>query len=248
MKILTAISAILLIFSSCTQDQKAPTAGTGDTKISISIKTKVSGHDMKLGRYFLLTGSDSILFSRLDFYLNHFTVKGTGNKKEINEVFLYKASESKNDIDYTNNGLPSTIDTFTFLVGLDDFIGKSDPNKFASGHPLSVYQNMFWTTWSGYRYVVMEGKIKSGGTEIPFSFHTGLEFKNEFNLLQSKTISSGNTNNFTLSVNLNKVFFPTNTSANILYNNGETQAHADATDGALTDKFAKNFTQAFIVE
>jgi hypothetical protein len=144
--------------------------------------------------------------------------------------------------------LPTTIDSISFLCGLGDLTNSLDPNNYPETHPLSSYKNMYWTMGSKYRFVLLEVILKlRSGSLIPYSFHTGLNYRYTANIPVSITLNVSNPILYKLNLNIDKVFYP---SLGILldYKNNETQAHGDAADGPLTDKVALNFSRAFSLE
>ena len=195
-----------------------------------------------------MKNSDSILINRLDFYLSGFKVSNKQNQSEsIKAVNLFTYSNGSNIFSYKSNALPLTIDSFQFLVGLDDVTNQSDPTKFESGHPLSTGTNMYWSDWTKYRYIVFEGTIRSNGVDYPFVYHTGLEFKNNTSLIQTKNISANAKNDLNLILNIDKIFYPSSGN-NILYKSNELITHSTPSEAALSTKVALNFSQAFHLE
>lgn len=248
MKYYTLIIALFFLLSSCSNSTtENNTASTFDVNFKFSPKS--NGSELSLGKYYLLNGNDSILIERLDFYLEGLKMKSNANKEfKTDSILLFSFNNNLTSFRFKNNDLPSSIDSLSFQLGLNDLINHADPNKYPAEHNLSSYKNMSWTWASGYRYVVFEGKIKSGSNApISFAYHTGLEYRNKANLSPKKSLVTNIINDINVNINIEKIFYPTNGN-NVLYNSGETQAHADAVDAVLTDKVAKNFAAAFSIQ
>lgn len=251
MKNLQIFYLILLtgfLFTSC--DPKEPaSSSTTSQEINIDVKPKSAGKDIELNKYVLLKNGDSILVSRLDFYMQNISFQNkSGSKATLDTVFLFSMKNTAHKLRFKSSSLPTSIDSIGFLCGLGDMTNSLDPNNYDSDHPLSSYKNMYWTMGSKYRFVVLEGNIKSStGTIIPYSFHTGLEYKYMASVPASIVLDVQNPKTYSLNLNIDKVFFPTN-GTDVYYRDNETQAHGDINDAALTRKVALNFSKAFSLE
>lgn len=244
------ISAILLsLLISC--DPKDPANNNSGTaqEIGLEIKPKLNGTEAKVNQYYNLKNGDSILFSRLDFYMQTIGFKDKfGKSAKLDTVFLFSTKNTSNKLVFKNSSLPTNIDSISFLCGLEDLTNSRDPNNYPEAHPLSSWKNMYWTMGTKYRFVVIEGSIKtSTGTIIHYSYHTGLNYKYRSNLPVSIILDVNNPKVYNLNLNIEKIFYPSQGS-NVDYKNSETQAHGDAADGPLTDKVALNFSRAFSLE
>ena len=244
------ISLVLLGFLvSC--DPSNPSTNNSGTaqEISLMVTPKVNGTEAKVNQYYHLKNGDSMLISRLDFYMQTFGFKDkSGKSAKLDTVFLFSTKNTSNVIKFRSSSLPTNIDTLSYLCGLGDLTNSLDPNNFPETHPLSSYKNMYWTMGSKYRFLVIEGNIKTNtGIMIPYSFHTGLTYKYQTNLPVSIVLDVNNPKLYSLNLNIEKLFYPT-LGSNVDYKNNETQAHGDANDGPLTDKVALNFSRAFSLE
>lgn len=249
MRILFISIALLGFLVSCDpKETSCNNSGTGQ-EISLEVKPKIGGAEAKINQYYPLKNGDSILFSRLDFYMQTVGFKDKcGKSAKLDTVFLFSTKNVSNKLFFKSNALPMSIDSISFLCGLGDMTNSLDPNNYPEAHPLSSWKNMYWTMGSKYRFVVLEGNIKtSTGTMIPYSFHTGLTYKYTSNLPVSIILDVNNPKTYSLNLNIEKIFYPSQGS-NIDYKNSETQAHGDASDGPLTDKVALNFSRAFSLE
>lgn len=219
-------------------------------EMSIQFLPIINNTNIKQGQYYSFLNGDSILISRLDFYVQHTEIfnKSQNKKSNFDTVILVSLNNSENKILMRKSDMPTTIDSIQFLCGLDDFTNAMDPNKYANNHPLSSWKNMYWTWSSKYRFIVFEGSIKSpSGSISNFSYHTGLNYKYFGSLPLSITLNTSNPKTYSLKLDIKKIFYPSE-ARKIDYSAGELQAHADPSDLTLTDKFAKNFAAAFSFE
>lgn len=249
MRLFVFFTAILGFLVSCTSKDPAPNNSGTAQEISMEVKPQINGTQAKVNQYFHLKNGDSILISRLDFYMQSIGFKDkTGKSAKLDTVFLFSTKNVSNKLVFKSASLPTNIDTITYLCGLGDLTNSLDPNNYPEAHPLSSWKNMYWTMGSKYRFVVIEGNIKTNaGNVIPYSFHTGLTYKYQANLPVSIVLDVNNPKTYGLHLNIEKIFYPT-VGSNVDYKNSETQAHGDALDGPLTDKVALNFSKAFSLE
>lgn len=248
MKNLAFLFVLAYLIESCDSKDPSPSSSSGP-EISMQIMPKVNGVEAKLNRYYHLKNGDSLLFSRLDFYMENVEFKDKSGKfARADTAYLFSSKNATNKFGYKSSSLPTSIDTLMFLCGLGDITNSLDPNNYPENHPLSSWKNMYWTMGSKYRFVVLEGNIKtSSGTLIPYSFHTGLEYKYQAKLPVNIVLNVSSPKLYSLIVHLDRVFYPV-TGTSIDYTASETQAHGDAADGPLTDKVALNFSKAFSIE
>lgn len=124
-------------------------------------------------------------------------------------------------------------------LGLTNDQNNSNPTSFSSSNPLSNVQNMYWSSWTKYRYVVFEGRILSNGQNKTFTYHTGLEYKTSVVASGNLTLSSENK----IYLNIEKIFFPS--SGNNLNLDTELVTHSESSQHSITSKFIQNFGNAF---
>lgn len=245
MRFLPIISiAYMVLLGSCntTTDNKDSTV----TTFGINLKTLCQNQVVVPGSYYQLKGSDSIMISRLDYYLSDFNASSNSGTKEGDEIFLYRIANTENRIKI-QSGFPLSMTGFGFLVGLNDINNAKNPTDFNASHPLSSTNNMYWNEWTKYRYIVFEGKLKSAGIEKNFVYHTGLDYRNRTTMTKNIILTVGKDSFYNLYLNIDKIFYP-NSGNNISYNGGELQTHANPSESALTTKFAQNFSEAFNME
>ena len=248
MKYIVACITLSALFSCSTKDPVTPIV-TQNQSISLQWSAVVGGKEAKVNHYYHMKDGDSILFNRLDFYIQAPVFKNkAGLSAKLDTVFLFSDKNLTQSLSLKSSELPLTIDSIRFLAGIDDLKNQLDPNSFDPDHPLSSYKQMYWTMGTKYRYIVMEGNIKtSGGALIQYSFHTGLRYKYFADVPVNLVLNPNGVNSYKIKFNIDRLFYPL-LGSKIDYKNGETQAHGDAAHAALTDKVALNFAKAFSVE
>lgn len=219
------------------------------TVLKLNVSSSVGGSSLKKNYYFHLKNGDSILVSRLDFYLeNPVAINKQKGEIPIDTILFYSLSKDSNNFSISNFSIiNNTIDTLRFLCGLSEFTNSLNPTSYPESHPLSSWNNMYWGAWSKYRYVVLEGTIKKAdGSLIQYSFHTGLEYRKVSTLAIASSYYMSSTP-VKIKLNIDKIFYPTNGN-NINYSGGEHTAHATVDDKDLTLKVAENVSKAFTIE
>lgn len=249
MRKLFLIGGIVLSILGCnSEDSNNTQVLKKSAEVEFLIKTRSSATDVKLSKYSPLKNGDSILVSRLDYYLFNLSGKSSNKLVKLDSIYLYSLSKDSAKIYSKSDSLGSTIDSLVFLCGMDSILNNSNPNSFDPNHPLSGSKNMYWVSWSKYRYIVFEGQIKTkDGILRNFSFHTGLAYKEYSRIPVMLSLNSGIVNRFNLVLNIERIFYPSD-GGNLDYKTGDLNAHSDLTDGELTQKFATNFANAFTVE
>ena len=241
---------IFVFFSStgCGDDQ-TNSGSTVSGEIVLNFKSNINGQAARLGNYFLLQSGDSILVSRLDYYLDEFSFNSSNSSLKNNDPFLYSLAKTSNVAKTTSNQFATNLSGISFLVGLDSLTNASNPTLYPGSHPLSGNQNMWWTMSTNYRYIVFEGKIKlANGTIRDFAYHTGLRFKNVANLSKNILLTSG-TNNISVRLDLEKIFYPASSSNNVSYIDGsEILAHGNPGEESILSKISLNTSEAFSIE
>lgn len=244
---LFAYCVILLTIYGCGNESSQNISKSG-FDISINCSAYSNGQAVKLGNYYKLNSSDSIMVERLDFYMQDLTAFSNLKSFEVDSISFFSLSKQSNTIYYKSDSNITQIDSFKFLCGLDAFLNTTNPNSVPDSHPLSSSHNMYWTDWTKYRYVILEGKIKLGNGQVSsYSFHTGQNYRKFSSVIPNNTLVLQAKNELKLILNLEKIFIP-NTGTPIDYKNGELQAHSDVSDAELTQKFATNFARAFSMQ
>ena len=137
MRLFVFFTAILGFLVSCTSKDPAPNNSGTAQEISMEVKPQVNGTQAKVNQYFHLKNGDSILISRLDFYMQGIGFKDkTGKSAKLDTVFLFSTKNVSNKLVFKSASLPTNIDTITFLCGLGDLTNSLDPNNYPEAHPL----------------------------------------------------------------------------------------------------------------
>jgi hypothetical protein len=236
----------LFFLASCGGNETVVTP-TSYTKIELKIAPKIGSKTLELGKYFPLSADDSLMVSRLSFYVSNLTFTDSiSNKEGFAPLYLFH-KKSSDSILYTDSARElKNINRITFLAGLSDFANNVNPTSFPYEHPQSTANEMYWNEWTKYRFVIFEGEIKKKtGEKVTFSYHSGLTFKREILVSKNISINQGTTNKILFNLSLDKIFYPDNSSNKIDVFNGENFGHSDPSDVFVTNKFLNNFKNSF---
>ena len=173
---------------------------------------------------------DTVAF--IDFYENHLDSNTTG------ALLALELPEG-------------TYTSLSFLIGVDSASNHSDPSTYSTDHPLSNYKGTHWDWNSGYRFVMIEGKMdtttnSSGTLSHGFSYHVGFDtlarqksFNTCFSLIQ------GTEYDMNLVVDLDKAFYNSGDTIDVINDNF---THSTGSQFSLAEKIADNFMNAFYIQ
>ena len=196
----------LILFGACEKDE------CSHAQLNLSFSTNINQdqlvlndvlYDDYMGRKFRVE-----LFKF--YFSNCFLEKQDGTLVPIVDVALVDCASA----------MPLSIDldvetgnyiNLHFAVGLDSLMNASDPVGFESSHPLSIYNNTYWSWASKYKFFMLEGRVDSQSDGVPntaFSYHSGFNSLyreitvplNEFNI-------SSDGGSISLELNLESVLY-----------------------------------------
>ena len=173
---------------------------------------------------------DTVAF--IDFYENHLDSNTTG------ALLCVEIAEGN------YSGL-------NFMIGVDSAHNHSDPSTYSTDHPLSNYKGTHWDWNSGYRFVMIEGKmdttINSSGTlSHGFSYHIGFDTlarQKSFNT--SFSLSAGSKHNINILVDLDKLFYQAGDTIDMINDNF---THSTGGQFSLAEKVADNLMNGFNIQ
>lgn len=125
--------------------------------------------------------SNGYTFTLKKFLLYLSKVKLTdvnGDVQELKNIALLRMDENGNP--YFTGELPPNLYTEIRLgLGVDSILNLSDPTSFPQDHPLSAYQQTYWTMLK-YRFAIIEGRSNDTGSlgssdDILNAYHTGTD-------------------------------------------------------------------------
>jgi hypothetical protein len=144
------------------------------TDVNLNLIHEFNGVPFAYGQYYLDAVGNNIEFNRVQYYLSDIALESSVSQQVpvVDEVQLISGNISNyplGSVSVTN------VTGINFNVGVPNALNHADITLQPTGHPLS-YQSpsMHWGWTSGYRFLVIEGKVDDNGDGTPnklFQFH-----------------------------------------------------------------------------
>lgn len=158
---LALFSPLILLFSSC---------GDRSQQVTLEINLEHNGVPFEIGET-LYEGDTAIKFELIHFYLSQIALGD-----EVKEPVVFINGQDSVSMNFV---LPLTkkVDQFSFGMGVDSINNIQDPTSFASNHPLSSSNAMYWSWATMYRFFKIDGRVNASGIlgadDQLLAWHTG---------------------------------------------------------------------------
>lgn len=229
----------LLIFLSCEKDPEE-----NSPKAQLRFKTEMS---TKSGSQRVFIG-DTIEIGPYEFNLKKFKLyvsninlnKSDGTSVLLKDILLADVGDNETG-EFLADIEEGNYNSVTLSFGLDSIQNNSVPENFAREHPLSSFNQMYWTMLK-YRFAIFEGrsnKIDSLGTATDRlnAYHPGTDV-----LYRSRTfpldinVTTQSTRTIILNLKLDELFYGNDT----IDLRTEPQTHSEPVDFHVATKFMDN--------
>ena len=174
-----------LLFMGC-PDEKPPVPGPGI--FELNFQPKVSGQTFEKEIVYENIQGRKYYLNRFHLYVSNITlIDEQGREEVLSETELFDMTRPGAGKNTHGEGVFRTYPVaagkykgIRFSIGVPEALNLADPAVYADTHPLSTFNNMHWSWASGYRFMVLEGKIDSSlnadglAIERPLAYHTGL--------------------------------------------------------------------------
>ncbi len=192
---------------------------------------------------------------KFKLYLSHVTLIGDNGETELEDILLADVG------DESTGAFSSTVPAgnYTSLrlgFGLDAEQNNQDPESFPREHPLSSWNQMYWTMLK-YRFAILEGRSDNNGqlngdtTDILNAYHPGLDsLYKVVSYPISLNLSEGATQEIDLNIYIDQLF----SAGEGIDMRNEPQTHSEvgsATvpgDFHIAKKFMDNLAETATVE
>jgi len=186
----------IALFSSCGKDEPFTEPEVTNTGfLELRFVPTMNGQPFQLNTPFVGPNNKRLQIETFKSYFSQIQLSMDGVVKGKKDISLIDfGSTNKSILISTQAG---NIDKIEFGIGVNKALnGTGDtnfnPSSYATSHPLSIYNGMYWTWASGYIFFKIEGRIDTSAsqTQPPLFtcfYHTGLD-----TLYSSKTISDLN--------------------------------------------------------
>lgn len=178
LQFILSILVVSFMVSNCTNGENSE-----DPKANVDFKTSILLSDgpeyYQIGDTLRMNTGYDFNLKKFKLYLSNITLISANGETEIEDILLA-------DVGDPNTGAFSAsvkADNYTairFGFGLDPQQNDQDPESFPREHPLSSYNQMYWTMLK-YRFAILEGRSDNTGalngdsTDILNAYHPGLD-------------------------------------------------------------------------
>jgi hypothetical protein len=173
----SVLLSVLFMATSCEKDVSLAPAW-----LEVKFQASMNGAPFQLNEPFIGPNGHRIAVEDLRFYVSNFTLTGTSGKQASIETALINFTDQQSKF-YMQ--IPAgTYQNLQFNVGVPPAmngigIPEFDPAKYPPGHPLNISNGMYWTSMTGYVFLVIQGKMDTSATKdkpllFPWFYHVGL--------------------------------------------------------------------------
>lgn len=210
-------SFMSILLSACEKDQPIPppvepSKGT----VEIRFVPTMNGASFQPNVNFIGPNNLKINFEIFKFYLSDLQLINASGAQLLSEIELVDLSHSDKSISFET--APGNFQELKFFLGVKKSLnGTDNPNfdeaSFPIDHPLSIYNNMYWSWATGYIFSKIEGKIDTSQAQnqIPtytWFYHSGLDTcytEKSFENLNIE-VTAGKTTVIELGIDVNDIF------------------------------------------
>lgn len=181
MKILLLVFLLpLVLFSSCEKEE-----AVGVSQFTLNIDFEYNGQEMILFEEHDYDAAYTLKIEKLQLYLSNVKLfNETGSVVDLGEI-IYQDNFLNDPL--VSREIPAgNYNKIEFSVGVPQSLNGTDSPDFDAAlysetHPLSLNKGMYWTWNSGYRFVLLDGRVNTNPTiddefETLLSIHTGKDY------------------------------------------------------------------------
>lgn len=187
------IAVVLQSFSGCSGGTPEPDPVIKEP-LNVQFKHFYDGEALEYNRIYKSPQNNDMWFTKKKYYLSNIVgVKSDGSKELISDVGLIEASQSTSTI--SGSIVRGNYKAIMFDLGVRQDLNAMDPATFASSHPLSVTNNMYWGWSTQYIFSKVEGYEIGQNDTASFVIHTGTQglYRPEVSVARQFTLGAGGT-------------------------------------------------------
>jgi hypothetical protein len=135
--------------------------------VSLNLNHEFSGNGFAYNTNYTTETGEAVSFTRVQYYLSGFSFTHDGGQvtTPVDSYVLASGNITNYSFDTLN---ASTIEEFSFNIGVDNASNHGNLTMWPSSHPLSAQlPAMDWGWPSGYFFFVINGKVDNTGDGIP---------------------------------------------------------------------------------
>ncbi|QNR23799.1 MbnP family protein [Croceimicrobium hydrocarbonivorans] len=179
-KTILTLLVLAFIITNCKDDEDGKTTPAA----TVNFQTEIVLSDGGSTKYHIgdtlrmSTGYDFNL-KKFKLYLSHITLVSASSETEMEDILLADVGNSNTGA-FSARVKPGTYTSLRLGFGLDPEQNDKDPESFPQDHPLSSYNQMYWTMLK-YRFAILEGRSDYTGqlngdtSDVLNAYHPGLD-------------------------------------------------------------------------
>ena len=170
----TSLLAAMVLFIGCSKDDSDDVVSTpSHYTLTIQFDHLFEGASFAPNAEYTDQVGNTMTVSKFKYLLsNLYLTNSSGAKVALDTFAFVDAVENRISFE-VKNVLEGNYTGFEFMIGLDEAVNGSNPNLYASNHPLSpIVNNMHWDWTSGYIFHSIEGTYLNNSSQmVPYVFH-----------------------------------------------------------------------------
>ncbi len=209
---------VALYFWGCSGKEK--TVEPDAPFLTLKLYHTFNGEKFEFNKPFRTENGDTLILNKLAYYLSNFKIFNAGGTVNERVYRLVRFVENIDTVVYTCQILSSQTNgqnQIEWGIGVDNAANNSLDN-FGDLSPTN--NDMYWSWNTGYKFVVLEGKVRKNGLEKNMVYHIGLnEGYKLYRATLPFTLQADKKFNLTFEVKLDQLFKNPNTISVIDENN-----------------------------
>lgn len=234
------IAGSILFINSCKEEEPTLPPGTGSNSLEVVFTGTANGETFNLTDSFENNVENfKYTFEIFKFYVSQFRlVRNDNSELLVKDIEMIDFRTDKPNLSFKASIPEGSFKEIKFGIGVDSVTNAKDPTIFPAESPLSITKGTHWGMAAQYRFLLMEGKIDTTGTDTTykgFVVHTGTNpLYREVTISKSLQFTKGDNKVLTLNIDFD----------NFLSNINFKQKNVSHTIGGGFD-IAENVTNSF---
>jgi hypothetical protein len=231
--LMMAVITVSVIYSGCKEPENV-LPETNEGILEINLVARVSGKPLVLRQPYKTILNQTFVVELLKIYVSKLAlITAAGEEIKLDTLaHLYDYAFAGNAKNQHGEGLYLTLKVkegaykgIKLAFGLDSATNATDPAIYQRSHSLSILRGTYWDWATGYRFLMLEGKIDSSlaqnqPPQYGFTYHTGtnsLFLPITFDLpSHSFKVNKGRETQFIVELDINRLFYNSNDTINIV--------------------------------
>lgn len=182
MKTTITILLLSILLVSCEEDKPIEPVSQIGT-LNIEFAPTMNGNPLQLNQLFIGPDNKRMSLDLVKFYLSDFEIYQNETLANSSEINLIDFESAKNS--FKISLLAGNYDKIKYKLGVKKSLNGTenpafDASIYSNAHPLSAYNNMYWSWATGYIFTKLEGRIDTSATQdqpanYTFFYHCGLD-------------------------------------------------------------------------